>query len=77
MQCLSPIAAEVGSGFLSPELAHVQVVVEPPASEQFVVLASLDDPPVIDHQNLIRIADRALAVGDDEAGASVWSLRRV
>ena len=50
------------------ELAQIQVVVEPPPGEELPVGPPLDDPPVIDHQQLVGVPDRAQAVRDHEAG---------
>ena len=40
------------------------------AEHQFIVPAALGDSAVFDHQDLVGVADRAEAVGDDEAGAA-------
>src|SRR3990172_1157530 len=53
---------------LSLELADVQMVVEAVAVEQLLMRSALDDLPLPDHQHLVGVADRAQAVGDDEAG---------
>ena len=39
------------------------------AGEELVVGAGLDHPPILDHDDLVGVADGAEAVGDDEAGA--------
>jgi len=52
------------------ELTHVQMVVEPALGQQFLVRASLNDLPVVDDQDPVRLADRAQPVGDDETGSS-------
>jgi len=65
----SPSVAPLGRLCLAaPELAHVLVAAEPPAGRQLTVLGRFDDPPVIDDQNLVGVADHAQAMGDDEAG---------
>src|SRR5260221_9971379 len=48
------------------ELAVIQLRVAALRGEQLVMRASLDDPPVLYHQNRIRIADRGQTVRDDE-----------
>src|SRR5439155_11896793 len=48
------------------ELAVVQVVVEAAAGEQLLVRALLDDPAVIHHEDLVRVADRGEAMRDNE-----------
>ena len=53
---------------LRPELASVEVLVDPPLLEQLQVRAALDDLPLVDDQDLVGVADGGEAVGDDEAG---------
>jgi hypothetical protein len=50
------------------ELTEVEMVVEPASLDQFSVRPFLDDPAIVDHQDLTGISDCAHAVGDDEAG---------
>ena len=38
------------------------------ASEKFVMRAALNDFSVLEHQNLMRVADRGKPMRDDEAG---------
>ena len=56
---------------LSLKLTHVEVMVEALTGQQFIVRTLFDNFAVIDHQHLIGVADRAEAVGDDKAGASL------
>ncbi len=46
-----------------------QLVIQPLALQQLVVLASFDNLPLIDNQNLIGVADRAQTVRNDETRA--------
>ncbi len=46
------------------KLTDVQMMIEPASIEQRLVCALLDDLAVIDHDDLIRIADHAQAVCD-------------
>jgi len=52
-------------------LTHVEVVVEAFGGEEGVVRAAFDDPAVVDDEELVGLADRAQAVGDDEGGTAV------
>jgi len=52
----------------SLELAEIEFMVEPASLDQFPMRPLLDDPAVVDHQELVGIADGAQAMGDHEAG---------
>ena len=60
-----------GELVIAAELAVVQPRVEAFRLQQIPVRAALDDLAVVDHQDLVGRADRAQAVGDHEAGASL------
>ena len=56
---------------LSLELAHIEVVIEALLGKQLVVCPPFVDLTVVDHQDLVCLADGAQAVGDDKAGPSL------
>jgi len=49
------------------ELAHVQVVIEPPLLQQLLVGAPLDDLPVVDDEHQVSVPDCTEPVGYHEA----------
>jgi hypothetical protein len=55
-------------GRLAGELGPVQVGVQPPGREQFVVLAALADPAAVNDQDLVGLLDGGQPVGDDQRG---------
>ena len=55
---------------LAGELGPVQVRVQPAGREQLLVTAALADPPVVDDQDLVGLADGRQPVGDDQRGAA-------
>ena len=55
------------TGRLLPgELGPVQVGVQSAGLEQLLMVTALDDPPVIDHQDLVSLADGRQPVGDNQ-----------
>ena len=53
------------------KLANVQVMIEPASIEQRLMRALFDNFSVVDHDDLISIADGAQPVRDHEAGAAL------
>ena len=51
------------------ELAQIQVMIEAALVQQLLVSALLDDLATVNHDDIIRIANGAQAMRDDEAGA--------
>ena len=51
------------------ELAHVELVIKAFLGQKGFVIALLDETAVINDEDLVSLADRAEAVGDDEGGA--------
>jgi len=45
----------------------VKVSINPAGNNELVVRAPFDDPPLIEHEYQIRLADRTQSVGNDEA----------
>src|SRR5690554_3582204 len=54
----------------SPELTHIEFVVEATCCKQLLVPATLDDLTSFEDQDLIGVADSAEAVSDNKTGTS-------
>ena len=64
---LAPSGGDVGAAaLLVGELRRVEVVVEPAALEQLAVRAALDDPALVDDEDLVGPAHGRQPVGDDD-----------
>src|SRR3989339_715048 len=69
LRCMTEADFRLMSLYCPPlELTKIEMVVEPASFDQFPVRPLLDDPAVVDYQDLAGISDCAQAVGDHEAG---------
>src|SRR5207237_6470245 len=59
---------------VAAELARIQVVVEPAPGEQLIVRTAFDYLTIADREHLVRMADRAQTVRNDERGPAVKEL---
>ena len=58
------------SARLTPQLQLVKPLIQPLLRQELPVASPLADLPVLQHQNLVRMQDRAQPVGDHQAGAA-------
>ena len=55
---------------LNPRLIRIQLVIPPRVGDQFLVCAAFLDVALLDHEDLVGLADGAEAVGYDEGGTA-------
>jgi hypothetical protein len=53
-------------GQFPPELAHVQVIIEPFLCHQFIMTAAFDNLSAVYHKDNVRVPDSREPVGDDK-----------
>lgn len=56
---------------LSPELADVQVIVQPLPRQQLLVRSPLSNPTILDEDHLVGVPNGAQSVGDNKAGSAL------
>ncbi len=71
MTCKRPRLAVSDIGARRAELCLMQALIGAAGSDQDIMAAAFDDPPGIDNDNAIGIADRGQSMGNHQSGAAL------